>query len=492
MANKEEILINSTPQETRCALLENGVLQEYHLERTAGHGIVGNIYKGKIVRVLPGMQAAFVDIGLERNGFLHIADLIQSKLTKGSPTEAPRPQIEQLLHQGETVWVQAMRDPSGTKGARLTTNLSVPSRNLVYLPRSQGVAVSQQINDQQERQRLQSLLAELANEHSLEGGFILRTQAEHVSAEDLSADLVYLSRLWVHLRTCMQEACSPTLLHEDSPLLLRFLRDYANAGTTAVKIDSPTALAQSIEFAQDFLPDLLGRIEGYEERRPLFDHFDIEESIQAAMRRRVELRSGGDLVIEHTEAMTVIDVNTGSFVGRDDQQETWLQTNLEAAEAIAHQLRLRNISGIIIVDFIDLHSEQYRQQLLQTLRDALAKDRVRTRVSDISSLGLVEITRKRARESLAQLLCESCTVCEGHGMVKTAQTVCYEILREIRREDSQYKAQAYTVIAAPAVINLMLEAEAASLADLQEQLQRPIKLQADSHYHQQQYDIALN
>lgn len=491
MPGKQEILINVTPQETRCALLRDGVLKELNLERTLGRGLVGNIYKGKVMRVLPGMQAAFVDIGEDRNGFLHAADLplIDPDLAV-NPQDTPS--IEDRLHQGEHLWVQVIRDPIDDKGARLSTQLSIPSRHLVYLPSGSGIGISQKISSAGERQRLQTLLASLAEEQEITGGFIVRTLAESATDSDIVSDLMYLQQRWRNLRSVMQQAKSASKVYQDKPLVLRTIRDLAHKEVEQVTIDSSEAYAQAREFAQEYLPDLVEKIHHYTDPQPLFDSYAVEQEIQRAMKPQVSLISGGDLVIEQTTAMTTVDINTGAYVGKKDLQTTILKTNLEAAEEIAHQLRLRNVGGIIIVDFIDMSEDEHRQQVLAALRSALQRDRVKTQVSDMSALGLVEITRKRTRESLEQLLCESCAVCDGRGMVKTVQTICYEILREVTREAGQYQAQGYTIVASPAVIDLLLGAEANSLANLQETIARPIKLQAESHYHQQQYDIALN
>jgi len=491
LATKEEILINVTPRETRVAVIENGVLQELHLERTLSRGIVGNIYKGKVVRVLPGMQAAFVDIGLEKNGFLHAADIARNDPAfSGQPTR-DIPPIQELVHDGENVTVQVVKDPIGSKGARLTTEISLPSRNLVYLPGGDGIGISQKIEGQQERQRLIALLEKQIEQKELTGGFIVRTLAESVSDTDINNDMVFLARLWSHTHAAMTRAAPATIVHEDLPLSLRTMRDLVHDDLEKIRIDSKETFDKACEFAKDFMPEVIEKLEYYPGEQPLFGLYSVEQAIQNTMQRKVKLTSGGDMIIDQTEAMTTIDVNTGSYVGRRNLDETLFKTNLEAATEIARQLRLRNLGGIIIVDFIDMQRRAHKKQVLGALEVAIARDRVKINIADISPLGLVEITRKRTRESLEELMCEACPVCEGRGTVKTIQTVCYEILREVLREDRQFKAQAYTIVASAKVVDLLLDEEASSLADLQEFIDRPVSLRVDPHYQQQQYDIAL-
>jgi len=491
VASKDEILINVTPRETRVAVVENGRLQELHLERTLSRGIVGNIFKGKVVRVLPGMQAAFVDIGLDKNGFLHAADIARNDPAFAGRPMREIPPIQDLVHEGKSVYVQVLKDPIGTKGARLTMELSMPSRNLVYLPNGFDIGVSQKIESGDERERLHTLVSKQIDKHDLKGGFIIRTLAESANDEDIANDMLFQQRLWGYVSSAMKGAAPATLIHEDVPLSLRTMRDLVHDDLEKIRIDSRETFDKAREFAEDFMPELIDKLEYYPGEQPLFGLYSIESEIESAMHRKVMLKSGGDMIIDQTEAMTTIDVNTGSYVGRQNLEETLFKTNLEAATEIAHQLRLRNLGGIIIVDFIDMQNATHKKQVLAALAAAISKDRVKINITDISPLGLVEITRKRTRESLEQVMCETCPVCNGRGTIKSIQTVCYEILREILREDRQYKAQAYTIVAAQSVVDLLLDEEASSLADLQEFIDRPISLQADAYYQQQQYDIAL-
>ena len=491
MASKEEILINVTPRETRVAVIENGVVQELHLERTLSRGIVGNIYKGKVVRVLPGMQAAFVDIGLEKNGFLHAADIARNDPAFAGAPIKQIPPIQELVHEGESVFVQALKDPIGSKGARLTTELSMPSRNLVYLPRGEDIGISQKIESDEERQRLRDVVQGCIDQQQLKGGFIIRTLAESACAEDIAHDIAFQQRLWGYVSSSMKTAKPASMVHEDVPLALRTMRDLVHENLEKIRIDSRETFDKAVGFAKEFVPEALDLLEYYPGEQPLFGLYSVEQEIESAMQRKVMLKSGGDMVIDQTEAMTTIDVNTGSYVGRRNLGETLFKTNLEAATEIAHQMRLRNLGGIIIVDFIDMTSRNHKKQVLAALEAAITKDRVKINITDISPLGLVEITRKRTRESLEHTLCETCPSCSGRGMVKTVQTVCYEILRELLREDRQFKAQSYTIVASPSVVDSLLDEEASSLADLQEFIDRPISLQVDTHLLQQDYEIVL-
>jgi ribonuclease G len=476
----EEILINVTPQETRVALVENGVLQEVHIERMRSRGIVGNIYKGRVVRILPGMQAAFVDIGLGRAAFLHAADV-----RAVSEASEQLPPIHELLREGEEIVVQVARDPLGNKGARLTMNLTLPARYLVYMPLTKHIGISQKIGDESERQRLRELV-KTATENGAEGGYILRTVAETASEEELKNDIRYLHRLWLALQERMHSATACALVHADLPLTIRALRDLVRGSVEKIRIDSRETFQKACEFAHEFIPELEERIEYYPGERPLFDLYSVEDEIRKALEHKVLLKSGGYLIIDQTEAMTTIDVNTGAYVGRHTLEETLFKTNLEAAQAIARQLRLRNIGGIIIVDFIDMEDPEHRRQVVRALDKALARDRVKVYIAEMSTLGLVEITRKRTRENLERLLCEPCPTCSGRGTVKTAQTVCYEIFREILREARQFGTDKYLVLASQVVIDMLLDEEADSLGNLQEFIGKTIHLQVESLYQQEQ------
>jgi ribonuclease G len=478
----EEVLINVTPQETRVAVAGSGVVQELLIERAASRGLVGNVYMGRVARVLPGMQSAFLDIGLERAAFLHVADIWNNR-------ESSKP-IEKILAEGEPVLVQVVKDPIGSKGARLSTQISIAGRLLVYLPQDPHIGISQRIEDEGGRQALRDRLKELLPPGE-QGGFIVRTLAGSASEEELRADLAYLRHLWGVIEERALGAQPPQLLYQDLSLAQRVLRDMVSAATARVVVDSRENFQKLAAFAENYMPQVRAKLEHYVGERPLFDLYNVETEIEKALSRRVELKSGGTLILDQTEALTTIDVNTGGFVGSRNFDDTVFKTNLEAAQAIARQLRLRNLGGIIIIDFIDMASPEHRAAVLEEFKRALARDRTRMTVSGFTALGLVEMTRKRTRESLAHVLCEPCPTCAGRGAIKTAHTVCYEILREILREARAFNAREYRVLASPPVIDLFQEEESASLAMLSDFIGKPISVQVEASYLQEQFDIVL-
>jgi ribonuclease G len=444
----EEILVNITPQETRVAIIAQGVVQELHIERSQSRGIVGN-----------------------------------------TP-------IEKLVFDGQTILVQVLKDPLGTKGARLSTHISIAGRNLVFLPQEdngQQVAISQKIENLEDRdalkKRFQGLLSNYQNES---GSYILRTSAEDADDQELSNDLRYLSATWKKIQDGSKQIPAPSLLHQDLSLAERVLRDLATDAIGQIRVDSAENFEKLKTFAKDFMPNQESKLILYRGERPLFDLYDTESEINRALGRRVDLKSGGYLMIDQTESMTTIDVNTGSYVGARTFDDTIYKTNLEAAQTIARQLRLRNLGGIIIIDFIDMHSKEHQDAVLEELNKNLARDKIRTSANPFSSLGLVEMTRKRTRESLAHLLCEPCEVCQGKGQVKTAQSICYEILREVLREHRQFNPKEFRIIASADVIDRFLEEESTHLAQLIEFIGKPIRLQAESSFNQEQYDIVLS
>lgn len=498
----EEILINVTPQETRLAIVDNGVLQELHIERSDAKGIVGNIYKGKVVRVLPGMQAAFVEIGLARTAFLHARDARPMLITGedsdsrgGIKDEQPagNKPINELVREGQSILVQVVKDPIGSKGARLTTEISIPSRYLVYLPHGQMVGISQRIQDDTTRETLRATIDTLKQQKDCPGGYIARTSAETTQAGELQQDMLILCKLWEKTAKREKASKAPALVYEDLPLALRALRDFVRDSVSRVLIDSQETYDKVQTLARELIPDSVQMIEHYPGERPIFDLYSVEDEIERALQRTVPLKSGGHLVIDQTEAMTTVDVNTGGFVGKKNLEETVFKTNLEAARAVARQLRLRNLGGIIIVDFIDMHVKSHQNQVLGALERGLSKDSTKNNMTEFSALGLIEITRKRTRESLGHQLMEDCPVCQGRGVLKTAHTVCNEIFREIMREARQYDtANMYMVIASQEVIDRLLDEESSNLADLQEFIGAPVQLQVESTYFQENYDIVLS
>jgi ribonuclease G len=485
----EEILINVTPQETRVAVLENGVLQEVYIERSSKRGIVGNVYKGRVSRVLPGMQAAFLEIGLERTAFLHASDIV-APATAGKENGERKNQedISQLLHEGEEVLVQVIKDPLGTKGARLTTQLSIAARYLVAMPGTRHIGISQKISDEEERLRLRAIVdEERADEDNK--GYIVRTVAEGVGKDEVSSDMRFLGRLWDSIQEKTKSEPRGTLIYEDLSLAMRSMRDLVGPDIEKIRIDSRETFERAAKFATKFIPEVADRIEYYPGERPIFDLYGVEDEVQKSLEKKVLLKSGGYLIIDQTEAMTTIDVNTGGFVGHRNLEETIFKTNLEAAQSIARQLRLRNLGGIIILDFIDMDDAEHRRQVLRALEKALARDHSKSHISDVSPLGLVEMTRKRTRESLEHVLCEVCPACNGRGSLKTPQTVCYEIFRELMREARQFDAKGFLVLASKEVVDLMLDEESSSVVDLEEFIGKTIRFQVESLYTQELYDV---
>ena len=525
-----ELLVNVTPRETRVALIESGVLQEIFIERANRRGLVGNIYKGRVCRVLPGMQAAFVDIGLDRAAFLHASDIADADARQvrdapvsddgGSSSASTEPvpmlrngaAVTNLVHDGQEVLVQVIKDPLGTKGARLTTHVSIPSCYLVYMPGAETIGVSQRIEDEDERKRLREMVRDCARrmagavsdndagespggtpaeDWTPEDGYIVRTAAEGCADAIVEADMAFLRKLWASVNAYVAAANGPGIVHEDLTLVIRTLRELSATTIERVRIDSHETLERVLDFTSRFLPEMSHRIELYTGEGPIFELYAVEDEIHKALHRNVRLKSGGHIVIDQTEAMTTVDVNTGRFVGHRNFEETIFKTNLEAAQTIARQLRLRNLGGIIIIDFIDMSNEAHKRQVLRALEKALARDHTRTHISNVSPLGLVEMTRKRTRESLEHVLCDPCPTCNGRGSIKSADTVCYEIFREILREARQFDTERLLVIASPEVIDQLVDEESSAFAELEAFIGKPITLQVESLYSREQYDVVL-
>ena len=483
----EVLLINVYMREVRAALVENGVLQELFIERAGGRGLVGNIYKGRVMRVLPGLQASFVNVGLERSAFMHAADIVRG-LEEQPAGQDRRLDIGELVREGDEMLVQVLKDPLGGKGARLTTFITLPSRLLVLAPGGSGVAVSARIDDDRERERLRNLVESLMEDDD-RGGFIVRTAAHGASLENLRADMLFLSRLWETVQETAADARVEELVYRDLPLATRILRDRRDNSLERVRVDSVSTFERMKRFADRFIPDVSDAIELHDDNRPLFDLHGIEDEIARALDRRVPLKSGGYLIIDQTEALTTIDVNSGRYVGRRDLEDTSLHTNLEAAAAIARQLRLRNLGGIIIVDFIDMADEEHRRQLVDALSGHLSADRGNTQVMNVSPLGLVEMSRKRTHDSLERILCRPCPTCEGRGFTKTPQTVCSEIFREILGQSAQEEFAEVLVLAAPDVIGRLLDEDAAALARLEQLTGAAIRLQSERLHGPEQFDV---
>jgi ribonuclease G len=468
----QEILVNISSHEIRIALQENSILQEVHIERRLRQGLLGNIYKARAGRLLPGLQAAFVDIGLDRSAFLHVSDM-------GVETD-----IRKLLTQGQEILVQVYKDPLGSKGARVTTQFTIPSRYLVFTPGIFQVAVSQKITDEVERQRLLSLISP-----GKKGGYIFRTAAENVSQAEIDADKVFLDALWNDIEAQCRTVKAAGIVYEEIPIVLRVLRDLAGFDVASIRVDDWEAVQAMQAFAARYMPALLERIEFYEGDQPIFNKFAVEAELQKALERKIPLKSGGHLIFDQTEAMTTIDVNTGSYTGHANAEDTIIKTNLEAIDIIAHQVRLRNLGGIIIIDFIDMTDPAHKENLLQLLNAALAKDSAKTQISELSSLGLVQMTRKRTRESLEHVLCVTCPLCQKRGSIKSLETICYEIFRELQRVAKNYPWRGFVISASQEVTDELKNAESQTLAELEIQLGKPIKLHAESFYVRERYDI---
>jgi ribonuclease G len=484
-----ELLINVTPSETRVALIENGVLQEVHVERESRRGLVGNIYLGRVIRVLPGMQAAFIDINLEKAAFLHASDINTKLILNKDDVLADHvPDIRALVHEGQQIVVQVIKDPLGTKGARLTTDITIAARYLVLMPNADHAGISQRIEDPKERSRLKDIVTPYCSE---EHGFIVRTAAEGADEKELKHDAEFLRRVWGKVQARKQRKQMKTPIYQDLSLAFRVLRDFVGIELERIRIDSKLTYEQLLEFTEEFVPNLTPVLECYPGERPIFDLFDVENEIQRSLHRRIELKSGGYLIIDQTEAMTTIDINTGGFVGHRNLEETIFNTNLEATQAIARQLRLRNLGGIIIVDFIDMNSNEHQKRVLHSLDVAMAKDNVKHSISDFSKLGLVEMTRKRTRESLEHILCGECSVCSGRGHLKTVETVCFEILREIVRVNRAYDSDKFIVYASSTVSESLINDEYHHLAELEVFIGKQIKVQIESMYNQEQFDVIM-
>jgi ribonuclease G len=500
-----EVVINATSHETRIALIENGTIAELYIERSRVRGIVGNIYKGKVIRVLPGMQAAFVDIGLEKAAFLYVADVFEAiedyetfmegnsskgegEAEEGEHVSSVHP-IEELLQEGQEILVQISKEPIGTKGARITSHISLPGRHLVYMPTVEHVGVSRRIENEVERERLKEIVERTKPSP---GGFIVRTVSEGKSEEDLLTDMQYLTTLWEEIVKKNEKAHAPCLIHSDLEVTQKVVRDILSEDVDRIVVDAKPEYDKIVHFISTFMPKIKYSIELYEEEEPIFDHFGLEVEISRALGRKVWLKSGGYIIIEQTEALTAVDVNTGRYVGKINLEDTILKTNLEAVKEIAYQLRLRNIGGIIIIDFIDMEKEVNREKVFTALEDALKADKSKTNILKMSELGLVEMTRKRVRESIGRLMCEPCPYCEGLGYVKSKTTICHEIFRELRREMLDLRGTKVMLTVHPQVADLLYDEERRGLEDLEKRFKKRITVRAKPGFHQEQFEININ
>ncbi len=499
------LLINATPYEIRIALVEHGNLVEFYQERPVEKGLVGNIYQGRVVRVLPGMQAAFVDLGLERTGFLYVDDVrtdnkyIEARARKNGCQSccddapeviqdgpAPQMNIEDLLTEGQAVMVQICKEPLGTKGARLTCNITLPCRNLVYMPMTDHIGISRKVVDDEDRQRLRE---EIENLRPQDAGFIVRTVAESASREDLEADMEFLLHLWGEIKDRTSKAPVPSIVYEDLDIAQRAVRDLFTTEIQKVIVDDTQTYERVCNFVETFVPQLRNRVAPYENEVPLMDAYGVEVEISRALEKKVWLRSGGYIIIETTEALTVVDVNTGRYVGRKDLEETIFKNNMEAAKEIAYQLRLRNIGGIIIIDFIDMELESHREDVFNALQEAVKKDKSRSNILKVSEFGLVQMTRKRDRENLSQMMCEPCMYCGGNALLKSRRSVCYEIFRKLSHEGPKIPGDTVTIKVHPSVAELMLKDETLNTEKLEKETRKRFIIVADNDMYLEKYEI---
>jgi ribonuclease G len=501
----KEMLFNCTEHEVRVAILENHIMSNLYIERAVEKSIAGNIYIGKVVRVLPGMQAAFVDIGLDKAAFLHVSDTSYDfneleflmnddeirdpdiiEYERKWYQKEPEYQIEDMLKEGQEILVQISKDPLGTKGARITTHISLPGRKLVLMPTVQHIGISRQITDENERQRLKDVVEAIRPEGH---GIIVRTVSEGKAEDELTTDIEYLTRVWEVIKKKKDHVKVPGLVHEDIGVIPRAIRDLYTDDVERIVIDSKEEYQKIIDFMQTFVPKAKYNLILYEEQRSIFDAFGIELDIQRAMNKRVWLKSGGYIIIEETEALCAIDVNTGKYVGKRNLEDTILNTNLEAVKEIAYQLRLRNIGGIIIIDFIDMEFVTNREKVFNALKEEMESDKSKTKIQKISELGLIEMTRQRKGKSLEKIMCEPCPGCEGTGMVKSKTTICYEIFRELRRGRAVHFEKKICVLVHPDVANVLLEDERHAIETLERELDKNIIIKVDHNFHQDYYQI---
>ncbi len=485
-----EILINVTSYEVRLALVEDGTLSEFHMQRPTEKGLTGNIYKGRVVRVLPGMQAAFVDIGLERTAFLYIDDILSgfqtSEDTFPAAEEVEKLHIEELISEGQEIPVQVSKDPIGSKGARLTCQISLPCRNLVFLPQTNNIGISRKIEDEELRTGLRDLIEELRPENS---GFIVRTVAQQASIEEIEADMEFLVLLWQSIQEKISKTKAPALIHEDLDIVLRSIRDFFSTDVDSLIVDNKRAYYKILDHVTSFAPQLRDRIQYHDETAPLFEAHNIEVEISRAIDKKVWLRSGGYIIIERTEALSVIDVNTGRYVGKNDLNATILKTNLEAAIEIAYQLRLRNIGGIIIIDFIDMENDEDRETLFETFKEAVKKDKSKNNILRLSEFGLVQMTRKRSSENLHQLMCEPCHYCSGEGMIRSRRTVCYEIFRTLTTNAPNHKGKTITLRVHPRIAELLHNEEIQAKQQVEKEMGKRILIAPSKDLHLEKYEV---
>ena len=497
-----EIIVNAGREETRVALLENGLVTEIYIDRKKDRGVAGNIYKARVMKVLPGMQASFVDIGLEKSAFLYVGDVFDSSseyapmmddegLELEAETKRKRNhanQIEDLLQEGQEILVQVSKEPISTKGARVTMYISIPGRYLVMMPGISHIGVSRRIEKDEERRRLRDIVGRLRRPNT---GYIIRTASQGRSEEEFKTDIEFLARLWENIQKKRDRMSAPALMHNELDLVFRVMRDAFTGDVDRMIIDSAEEHQRAKEYVDTYIPQLSRRVKLYDDDEPVFEHYGVEIEISRALGRKVWLKSGGYIIIDQTEALTTIDVNTGRYVGKRTLEDTILKTNLEAVREIAYQLRLRNIGGIIILDFIDMEREDNRRKVYSALQEALSHDKAKTTISHISPLGLIEMTRKRIRESLGRTLCDTCPYCDGRGFIKSSRTVCYEVFREIRKAFTGAEEKKALVTVNSTVADMLYDEERQGVEELEKEFGKKIVIKADPNLHQEQYEVIM-
>ena len=499
------MIISSNGHETRVAILEEDQVTEIFIERERQRGVVGNVYKGRVSKVLPGMQSAFIDIGLERDGFLYVSDVVDTieefeRLEAGDEEEekngrqrehGPQPKIEELLKDGQEIIVQVAKEPLGTKGARLTSHVTLAGRFLVFMPTVDHVGISRKIDAREERGRLRGIVREYRERHGFTGGIIVRTAAGGRPDDDIVSDLDYFNRVWSEIRHKSEAGRAPRVVYREQSLVSKLLRDLLTDDFTLIRIDHEQEYQRVLEFVARFMPNLSERVKHYAKDFPIFEEYGVQAEIEKALRSKVWLKSGGSIVVNQTEALVAIDVNTGRYVGKRTGrlEDTIVKTNLEAAKEIVRQIRLRDLGGIIVLDFIDMEERKNRQKLFQTMELELKKDRSPSKALQVSDFGLIIITRKRVKQSLERLLTEPCPYCSGSGVIKSSSTICYEILDEVKKVSADFDSRGVLLRVNPEIARALKEEESAVVRDLREALGQDITIKPDGHLHHEQFDL---
>jgi ribonuclease G len=509
----KEMIVSSNGHETMVAILEDDLVAEIFVERERHRGTVGNVYKGRVSKVLPGMQSSFIDIGLERDGFLYVADVVDTidefeKLSgddeeenggnkkerepRGERAERPQPKIEELLREGQEIVVQVVKEPLGTKGARLTSHVTMPGRFLVFMPTVDHIGVSRKIESRDERSRLRGIVREFREAHGFTGGVIIRTAASGRPKEDIVGDLEAFHTIWTEMRQRNESSRAPAVLYREQSIVSRLLRDLLTEDYQAIRIDNQTEYQRVVELVERIMPNLAPKVKLYSKPYPIFDEYGVQAEIDKALKSKVWLKSGGSIVINQTEALVAIDVNTGRFVGKKTSgrlEDTIVKTNLEAVKEIVRQIRLRDLGGIIVLDLIDMEDKKNRQKVYQAVELELKKDRSPSKALQVADFGLVIITRKRVKQSLERVLTEPCPYCSGTGVIKSSSTICYEILSEVKKVSPELNGHRLLLRVNPDIARALKEEESAVLRDLRQSIGKDVTIKPDTQLHHEQFDV---